>query len=63
LKREQTAEWAAFRDYDMQEMEEDMSNGIDFRSDIVSDPDPFGASDPGSVYKVQHKRTTAMQEM
>jgi hypothetical protein len=31
LKREQTAEWAAFRDYDMQEMEEDMSNGIDFR--------------------------------
>lgn len=30
LKREQTAEWAAFRDYDMQEMEDDVSNGIDF---------------------------------
>jgi hypothetical protein len=34
LKREESAEWAAFRtgEYDMNEMEEDISNGIDFRS-------------------------------
>ena len=32
LKREQAAEWSAFRDYELQEMDtEDISNGIDFR--------------------------------
>ena len=35
LKREQAAEWAAFRDYEMQDVDvdvdEDMGNGIDFR--------------------------------
>jgi len=31
LKREQAAEWSAFRDYELQEMDtEDISNGIDF---------------------------------
>ena len=34
LKREQAAEWSAFRDYELQEGEDDLGNGIDFRSEI-----------------------------
>jgi len=30
LKREQAAEWSAFRDYELQEGEDDLGNGIDF---------------------------------
>lgn len=50
LKREQTAEWAAFRDYDMQEMEEDMSNGIDFSHYLST------SHDTGDVGGDQHQQ-------
>ena len=35
LKREQAAEWSTLRDFEMQEMDDDIANGIDFRYTLL----------------------------